>query len=207
MPDPNDTDNLEVLMSSTDPKIWGENVTKQTIVEMVRQGHFGCKSYDFEKIKQAYGFLNSIIMDTVKKRYPSIDHETIETIQDELSSIYVGVCMLSDAETEFGTPDEYEVKMKSHYSHARNLNFDAILGWVEITGEIDLAVVDALVPIYGADSHQMEDFAHSYHKMFSILRERFDLMFCHLAEGLSDGKIKTIGEIRDRTIHYHSRGK
>jgi hypothetical protein len=203
----NNTDNLEKLMTSTEPKIWGTNVTKQTIGEMVNHGFFECKPYDFKKVKATYGFLNSIIMDTVKQRYPSIDKETASTIQDELSILYAGVCIPSDARTIFGKPDELLARIETHYSIPRNLNFDTILGWVEITGEIDLAVVGALNPVYGADSHEMEDFAHFYHKLFSILKERFDLMVCHPPAGLSDEKAKTLGKIRDRAVHYHNRGK
>lgn len=40
MPNP---DNFEELMSSTEPKIWGVNVTEQTIAQMIEQGHFEYK--------------------------------------------------------------------------------------------------------------------------------------------------------------------
>lgn len=140
-------------------------------------------------------------MDTVRDRYPSADAETVATIQDELMGVYTMICNRLDVESVMGDVSELIARLNKHYEHPENLDFDVLWGWVEITGEINLAVVDAMLPMYGAGSSQMEYFAHTYHNKFSILRERLDFLSRSTSDRLL---VEKIIATKDRVVHYHS---
>ncbi|NQT33140.1 MAG: hypothetical protein HQ594_05660, partial [Candidatus Omnitrophica bacterium] len=149
---------------SRDKKVWGKNVTKETLAEMVEAGSFDAS----EKGREGYLFAMEVIRATVECRHPDLDENTRIIINSHIPQILRSMMVRAEFTQTFGHDMENLVnQMWKALENPGQLNFSALETYMRTFGEINICLTEHIIRKYAPQSPEVE-------RLFNSLIGRFD---------------------------------